>query len=177
MRGEGPSRKEVMENAKPKLGGKARQRGKLHLGRPSNGTQYAKMAVVQLEKISPNDTQRAAAFDVVVDWIEKAKSAPAEERQPEVTTDADGRDIPSHLEEVFGIQEQFEQFAQTLSTLKGQVRQAIETNPVAWSQFSENAFRAAIEKARDLLTMSGPFRNRGRRGHCRHEKGPDLLER
>ena len=37
--------------------------------KPMNGVQYAKMAIVQLEKISPKDTQRDKAFDMVVKWI------------------------------------------------------------------------------------------------------------
>jgi len=82
---------------------------------------------------------------------------PAAPKEAEHVKDADGREIPAHLVGVFGAQEQFERFAQTLSTLKGRVKQAVEANPVAWSQFNENAFRAAIEKARDQLTLSGPF--------------------
>lgn len=36
----------------------------------ANGLQYAKMAIVQLEKISPKDKQREEALDLVVKWIE-----------------------------------------------------------------------------------------------------------
>lgn len=39
--------------------------------RPSNGMQYARMAITQLEKIDPRDTQRTEAFDHVNAWIQK----------------------------------------------------------------------------------------------------------
>jgi hypothetical protein len=37
--------------------------------RPCNGLDYATMAIIQLEKIQPNDTQRDEAFDKVIGWI------------------------------------------------------------------------------------------------------------
>ena len=37
--------------------------------RPSNGLQYAAMAIANLEKIQPNDTERAAALEKVSAWI------------------------------------------------------------------------------------------------------------
>lgn len=77
-------------------------------------------------------------------------------RDPEIPKDAAGRAIPKNLRAVFEKSEQFKCFAQTVSTLKGQVRQAIEADPVVWSQFSENAFRAALDKCHDLLCLSGP---------------------
>lgn len=85
--------------------------------------------------------------------VDRAKATPADE----APKDADGRVIPEHLREVFRKTELFDKFAQVLSTLKGQVRQAIEADPVAWSQFSENRFQAALDQAHDLLKLSGPF--------------------
>jgi hypothetical protein len=41
------------------------------MSRPKNGLQYAKMAIVQLEKISPTDEQRVEAFELVMDWIKE----------------------------------------------------------------------------------------------------------
>lgn len=41
------------------------------MSRPNNGLQYAKMAIVQLEKISPTDEQRVEAFELVMDWIKE----------------------------------------------------------------------------------------------------------
>lgn len=38
---------------------------------PANGLQYADMAILNLQKIQPNDTQRAAAFARVSKWITK----------------------------------------------------------------------------------------------------------
>jgi len=90
----------------------------------------------------------------------KKKTTPASSpgtEQVEVPRDADGREIPPHLIDVFGTQEQFDRFAQILSTLKGQVKQAVEANPIAWSRFNENSFRATITKAHDLLRLSAPF--------------------
>lgn len=40
---------------------------------PSDGMQYAEMAILNLEKIQPNDTQRQKAFDRVIKWISKHK--------------------------------------------------------------------------------------------------------
>lgn len=37
--------------------------------RMSNGTQYARMAILQLEKIDCQDKERQAAFDMVITWI------------------------------------------------------------------------------------------------------------
>lgn len=39
---------------------------------PELGLQYAKLAICQLEKIHPKDKQRAAAFERVAEWLEKA---------------------------------------------------------------------------------------------------------
>jgi len=89
--------------------------------------------------------------------LAKAKPAAPSKSGQKLPQDADGREIPTHLVGVFGTQGQFERFAQNLSTLKGQVRQAMEANPVAWSQFNENAFRAAISQCHGLLTLSAPF--------------------
>lgn len=38
---------------------------------PADGLQYAEMAILNLEKIQPNDTQREAAFARVTKWITK----------------------------------------------------------------------------------------------------------
>ncbi len=37
--------------------------------RPSNGVQFAGMAINQLKKIDPRDTQRTEAFEWVIAWI------------------------------------------------------------------------------------------------------------
>jgi hypothetical protein len=44
---------------------------------PSNGLQYAAMAINDLEKIQPNDTQRIEAFQKIIMWICRAKSQKA----------------------------------------------------------------------------------------------------
>lgn len=36
---------------------------------PSDGLQYAAMAIIDLEKIQPDDAQRVAAFEKVIRWI------------------------------------------------------------------------------------------------------------
>ncbi len=41
---------------------------------PSNGLQYAQMAIDSLEKIQPNDTQRTRAFGKVTNWIAKQEA-------------------------------------------------------------------------------------------------------
>jgi hypothetical protein len=41
---------------------------------PSYGMQYAKMAVSQLKRVFPNDPERDAAFDYVVNWIAKQRA-------------------------------------------------------------------------------------------------------
>lgn len=41
---------------------------------PSNGLQYADMAIASLEKIQPNDTQRKRAFQKVKTWIAQRES-------------------------------------------------------------------------------------------------------
>lgn len=41
---------------------------------PSNGLQYADMAITSLEKIQPNDTQRSRAFNKVTNWIAQQES-------------------------------------------------------------------------------------------------------
>lgn len=41
---------------------------------PSNGLQYAQMAIDSLEKIQPNDTQRTKAFQKVQNWIAKQET-------------------------------------------------------------------------------------------------------
>lgn len=71
--------------------------------------------------------------------------------------DADGVAIPEHLRPVFAAREQFQEFVQAVSVLKGQVRRAITANPQAFSQFNENAFRSATENIHSLLSLSGPF--------------------
>ena len=38
---------------------------------PSNGLQYARMAILQLEKIHKNDLERDQAFNLIIDWIKK----------------------------------------------------------------------------------------------------------
>ncbi len=92
------------------------------------------------------------SVSAAVKAIDQAKAPPAEGPK-----DGDGRPIPERLRGVFAQAGQFEKFAQALSAIKGQVRQAIESAPVAWSAFSENRFRAAIEQATELLRLSGPF--------------------
>lgn len=42
---------------------------------PANGMQFAKMAIGQLEKIQPRDTQREDAFEHVIAWINKNRKA------------------------------------------------------------------------------------------------------
>lgn len=88
--------------------------------------------------------------------VEKAKpvAVMATEDAPK---DAFGRIIPEHLRAIFAKQEDFRRFAQAVSTLKGQVRQAVEADPVAWGRFNENAFRAAMQKVHDLLAQSAPY--------------------
>lgn len=39
--------------------------------RPSNGLQYARMAISQLEKIQKNDKEKAAALELVSNWIKE----------------------------------------------------------------------------------------------------------
>lgn len=40
---------------------------------PCDGLKYAELAILNLEKIQPKDTQRAAAFERVLKWINKNK--------------------------------------------------------------------------------------------------------
>ena len=70
--------------------------------------------------------------------------------------DADGRTIPRHLRGVFAQTEEFKRFASAISVLKGQVTQAVGEDPVAWSQFNDNGFRAALTKAHDYIALSAP---------------------
>jgi len=114
-------------------------------------------AIEKLKKDDPEIEQRFIRGEVTrKEVMAKAKPPTAPEMQ-EPPKDDDGREIPAHLIVAFATQEQFKRFAQTLSTLKGQVKQAIEENPVAWSQFSENEFRSLVQRAHDLLKLSGPF--------------------
>ena len=46
-----------------------------HSIRPSDGIQYARMAISQLEKIDRKDTERAAAFDLIQNYIDKNTAA------------------------------------------------------------------------------------------------------
>lgn len=114
-----------------------------------------KLSVTPAAKASALPATRQRKFVEAIAGGKKPPTSKPSKQGP--ATDADGRAIPEHLREVFVVAEQFQRFAQTLSTLKGQVRQAVEADPVAWSRFSENAFRAAVAKAHDLLALSGPF--------------------
>lgn len=86
--------------------------------------------------------------------ITKQKSKPTEQAR---AVDGDNRPIPGYLVPLFQTNEKFEKFAQTISTLKGQVHQAIEENPVAWARFNENDFRAKLDRLHDSLVLSAPY--------------------
>jgi hypothetical protein len=43
------------------------------LGPPQNGLQFARMAILDLEKIDVNDVYREEAFMLILEWIEKNK--------------------------------------------------------------------------------------------------------
>jgi hypothetical protein len=114
-------------------------------------------AVEKVKKADPDIEAKVVKGEVTrQEVVEKAK--PTAKTEPkDRPQDVDGREIPEHLIGVFAAQEQFRDFTQDLSTLKGKVTQAVSVNPVAWSRFNNSAFGAAIEKARDLLTLSGPY--------------------
>ena len=44
-------------------------RSKLKRGHPSNGMQFARMAILDLEQITDDDTERVDAFEFVKEWI------------------------------------------------------------------------------------------------------------
>ncbi len=44
-------------------------RSKLKRGHPSNGMQFARMAILDLEQITDDDTERVEAFEFVKEWI------------------------------------------------------------------------------------------------------------
>jgi hypothetical protein len=58
---------------------------------------------------------------------------------------------------VFAEAEQFARFARAISALKREVRQAIEADPVAWSQFADNAFRAEMQQAFGHFKVGAPY--------------------
>jgi hypothetical protein len=57
------TKKEITESKKPK-------KKKVKLGPPSNGMQFARMAIMDLEKITDDDLEREEAFASVKEWIQ-----------------------------------------------------------------------------------------------------------
>ena len=48
------------------------------LGPPSNGLQFVRIAIMNLEQIKTNDTEREEAFQTVLDWLEEHMVIPQE---------------------------------------------------------------------------------------------------
>jgi ParB-like chromosome segregation protein Spo0J len=114
-------------------------------------------AIKAVAKSTPNIEQQLIDGEVSRRQVLGMAKPPAAPKAKEPPNDGDGRPIPAHLRDVFAKAEQFREFAQILSTMKGQVKQAVEADGVAWSQFSENEFRSLASRMHDLFSLSGPF--------------------
>jgi hypothetical protein len=61
---------------------------------PSNGLQFARIAIMKLDEIRPEDLERAGAFSVVRKWLDARQDRAQDEQEPEDTSDYEDRFDP-----------------------------------------------------------------------------------
>ncbi len=96
------------------------------------------------------------------DWTSKSpvtepSQSEEDEGDTEAPADADGVPIPASLAPIFSVAEQFESLARSISILKGQIEDAVEGSPEAFSSLSHQQVSADLSGLRQRMTEAIPY--------------------